>query len=237
MPNALLVKNTGTLIFSPFSGDTRFLCETWGGGGARGQPSPQDCRDRPPWHRRAAASRQMSTMASSSLPSSCPSQAPNMPSEHEPHGGGAPLEYNCDCKYFNQYPGGLWTVRLPLLCANALLSWFQSCKETMDHLKAERVALNCYHNFVIVHSDEEVCQWMREQQGLPPWRVGNYFVSSLLDPSILVLITLLQQVFTQEPRPVPQPDTPPHAISRRATVKPCSVRVTRLETVSTPGQC
>ena len=37
---------------------------------------------------------------------------------------------------------------------------------------------------------------MREQQGLPPWRVGNYFVSSLLDPSILVLITLLQQVFS-----------------------------------------
>ena len=66
----------------------------------------------------------------------------------------------------------------------------------MDHLKAERAALNCYRNFVIVHSDEEVCQWMREQQGLPPWRVGNYFVSSLLDPSILVLITLLQQVFS-----------------------------------------
>ena len=37
---------------------------------------------------------------------------------------------------------------------------------------------------------------MREQQGLPPWRVGNYFVSSLLDPLILVLITLLQQVFS-----------------------------------------
>ena len=37
---------------------------------------------------------------------------------------------------------------------------------------------------------------MREQQGLPPWRVGNCFVSSLLDPSILVLITLLQQIFS-----------------------------------------
>ena len=66
----------------------------------------------------------------------------------------------------------------------------------MDCLKTERAALNHYRNFMIVHSDEEVCQWMREQQGLPPWRVGNCFVSSLLDPSILVLITLLQQIFS-----------------------------------------
>ena len=66
----------------------------------------------------------------------------------------------------------------------------------MDRLKTERAALNHYQNFVIVHSDEEVCQWMREQQGLPPWRVGNCFVSFLLDPSILVLIGLLQQIFS-----------------------------------------
>ena len=38
---------------------------------------------------------------------SCPSQASDMPNKHEPHDSGAPPEYNCDCKYFNQYPGGL----------------------------------------------------------------------------------------------------------------------------------
>ena len=87
-------------------------------------------------------------------------------------------------------------VRPHLLCFNALLSWFQSCKETMDRLKEERVAINHYHNFLIMRTDEEVCQWMREQQGLPPQRVGNCFVSSLLDPMILGLIILLQQIFS-----------------------------------------
>ena len=66
----------------------------------------------------------------------------------------------------------------------------------MDRLKEKRAALNRYHNFLILRTDEEVCQWMREQQELPPWRVGNCFVSSLLDPMILVLITLLQQIFS-----------------------------------------
>ena len=66
----------------------------------------------------------------------------------------------------------------------------------MDRLKEERAAINRYCNFLIVRTDEEVCQLMREQQWLPPWRVGNCFVSSLLDPMILVLITLLQQIFS-----------------------------------------
>ena len=52
---------------------------------------------------------------------------------------------------------------------------FQSTSEQMALLKRQREDLCRYRNWLFSRSDEEACQWMRDQHGLDPWEVSYYF--------------------------------------------------------------
>ena len=52
---------------------------------------------------------------------------------------------------------------------------FQATSEQMALLKQQREGLSRYRNWLFSRSDEEACQWMRDQHGLDPWVVSYCF--------------------------------------------------------------
>ena len=64
----------------------------------------------------------------------------------------------------------------------------QSCKECTEALRQEQIKLLKYHNWMVCRDNEEVCTWMRAQNGLPPYVVGTFY--DLFPPSLLPFLLI-----------------------------------------------
>ena len=109
VPTALLVKNICTLIFSPFSGDTRFLRK--GGGGGRGKHTrgyPACAGNGCYWD--GTSSQQKGTVASFSCPAPCCAKTPYLSRKHDPYCCGPPAVHHSNCMYLILATGGLLTI-------------------------------------------------------------------------------------------------------------------------------
>ena len=150
-------------IFSYFIGYTSILGQGRGGdwGVAAGA-------------RTGGASGQEGQVPSSCQATSWASHCPVLPHGHDTHGCGPPQRYNNHGKY--QLAWVAWCGLLYLLdhCFQYTPVLLQSAKEKMDSLWQEWLALNAYRNWFIMRDNEEVCDWMEAQHGLPPWRVGRF---------------------------------------------------------------
>ena len=92
MTTALLVKNTCTLIFSPFQETPGFYVKVQGEEAPEGSQILGTTTIEPAGARGQPAIDKKGPVASSSLPTSCSAQALDLPLQHEPHYSGAPQE-------------------------------------------------------------------------------------------------------------------------------------------------